>query len=268
MFQSSDDKPDSLTTVSIMHDLSSNIIFTTIKPTVDTLTQSFDAEGQNPDMYQLPEYFFEGFPETMSLEITSDSSVTLLGNVDDRSGVLTIGSPLFAKSHDMTIDYFGGRPYAIRGDVNVKKDGSHKTITEIDFETSFRPLSITTILKSANRDTLVFHADSVPDTLKAKTSYRSFYAPVTIIEKIEDGSTFEAETDTPVEEESVEQEVDAPETPAEVETQTDEPAQEAEDPPVSTTEQDSNITENPSPEDPLDQIENLPAEAQPDSTGS
>ena len=75
--------------------------------------------------------------------------------------------------------------------------------------------------------------------------------------------------DTPAEEESVEQEVDAPETPAEVETQTDEPAQEAEtDTPVSTTEQDSNITENPSPEDPLDQIENLPAEAQPDSTGS
>ena len=71
-----------------------------------------------------------------------------MGNVDDRSGVLTIGSPLFAKSHDMTIDYFGGRPYAIRGDVNVKKDGSHKTITEIDFETSFRPLSITTILKA------------------------------------------------------------------------------------------------------------------------
>ena len=57
VFQSSDDKPDSLITVSIMHDLSSNIIFTTIKPTVDTLTQSFDAEGQNPDMYQLPEYF-------------------------------------------------------------------------------------------------------------------------------------------------------------------------------------------------------------------
>tara|TARA_Y100001936_G_C16088987_1_gene684339 strand:+ start:1163 stop:3475 length:2313 start_codon:yes stop_codon:yes gene_type:complete len=286
VFQSSDDKPDSLITVSIMHDLSSNIIFTTIKPTVDTLTQSFDAEGQNPDMYQLPEYFFEGFPETMSLEITSDSSVTLLGNVDDRSGVLTIGSPLFAKSHDMTIDYFGGRPYAIRGDVNVKKDGSHKTITEIDFETSFRPLSITTILKSANRDTLVFHADSVPDTLKAKTSYRSFYAPVTIIEKIEDGSTLEAETDTPAEaetqtdepaqegetdtpaEESVDQEVGGPDTPAEAETQTDEPAQEAEDPAVSTTEQDSNITENPSPEDPLDQIENLPAEAQPDSTGS
>ena len=78
----------------------------------------------------------------------------------------------------------------------------------------------------------------------------------------------EAETDTPVEEESVEQEVDAPETPAEVETQTEEPAQEAEDPPVSKTEQDSNIKENPSPEDPLDQIENLPAEAQPDSTGS
>ena len=73
VFQSSDDKPDSLVTITIMHDLSSNIIFTTIKPAVDTLTQSFDAEGQDPNMYQLPEYFFEGFPDELSLEITSEN---------------------------------------------------------------------------------------------------------------------------------------------------------------------------------------------------
>ncbi len=42
---------------------------------------------------------------------------------------------------------------------------------------------IKSLLSSANRDTLVFHADSIPDTLKAKTSYKSFYSPVTIIKK-------------------------------------------------------------------------------------
>ena len=85
-FESSEEKPDSLVTVSVMHDLSSNIIYTSIKPSMDTLTQSFDAEGVNPEMYQLPEYFFEGFPETMSLEATSDSSVKLLETERKKSG--------------------------------------------------------------------------------------------------------------------------------------------------------------------------------------
>ena len=44
--------------------------------------------------------------------------------------------------HDIIIEYFGGRPHAIRGDVNVKNDGSHKTLTEIDFESAFSPVKI------------------------------------------------------------------------------------------------------------------------------
>ena len=93
----------------------------------------------------------------------------------------------------MVIEYFGGRPYAIRGDVNVKKDGSHKTLTEIDFDSFFSPVMIKSFLSSANRDTLVFHADSIPDTLKAKTTYKSFYSPVTIIKKAADESLKSAE---------------------------------------------------------------------------
>ena len=193
VFQSSNEKPDSIVTVSIMHDLATNIIFTSIKPSADTLTQSFDAEGVNPDMYELPEYFFEGFPEAMGLDVTSDSSLNLLAASKNRSGILTIQSPLFAKTHDMVIEYFGGRPYAIRGDVNVKKDGSHKTLTEIDFDSFFSPVMIKSFLSSANRDTLVFHADSIPDTLKAKTTYKSFYSPVTIIKKAADESLKSAE---------------------------------------------------------------------------
>ena len=204
-FESSEEKPDSLVTVSVMHDLSSNIIFTSIKPSMDTLTQSFDAEGVNPEMYQLPEYFFEGFPETMSLEATSDSSVKLLETERKKSGVLTIQSPLFSKSHDIVIEYFGGRPHAIRGNVNVKKDGSHKTLTEIDFESAFTPTFITSLLSSVNRDTLVFHADSIPDTLKAKTQYKSFYSPVKIIEKAADTVIETPEPEAPAAVEDVEE---------------------------------------------------------------
>ena len=84
----------------------------------------------------------------------------------------------------MTISYFGGQPHAIRGDISVKENGSHKTLTEIDFESSFTPLNISTWLNPVSRDTFVFHADSLPDTLRTKVDYRSFYAPATILEKV------------------------------------------------------------------------------------
>ena len=40
---------------------------------------------------------------------------------------------------------------------------------------------------------MVFHADSIPDTLKAKTTYKSFYSPITIIKKASDESLKSAE---------------------------------------------------------------------------
>tara|TARA_B100001996_G_scaffold88557_1_gene65692 strand:+ start:9242 stop:11515 length:2274 start_codon:yes stop_codon:yes gene_type:complete len=252
-FQSSEEKPDSLVTVSIMHDLSSNIIYTSMKPSADTLTQSFDAEGVNPEMYQLPEYFFEGFPSTMSLETTSDSSLTLLQTKREKSGVLTIQSPLFSKSHDIVIEYFGGRPHAIRGDVNVKKDGSHKTLTEIDFESAFSPILIKSLLSSVNRDTLVFHADSIPDTLKAKTQYKSFYSPVKVIEKAMDKSLENPEPDAPAAVEDVE-EVPADSTEA----------TEAADIPTETDNSESEqLIENPEPDAPaaVEDVEEVPADS-------
>ena len=61
VFQSSNEKPDSIVTVSIMHDLASNIIFTSIKPSADTLTQSFDAEGQTQICMNCPNTFLKDF---------------------------------------------------------------------------------------------------------------------------------------------------------------------------------------------------------------
>ncbi len=37
-------------------------------------------------------------------------------------------------------------------------------------------------LTPAARDTFVFHSDSIPDTLKTKTSFQSFYSPATKLE--------------------------------------------------------------------------------------
>ena len=40
------------------------------------------------------------------------------------------------------------------------------------------------MLVHANRDTFVFAADSVPDTLETSINYRSFYSPVTIVKEL------------------------------------------------------------------------------------
>ena len=40
------------------------------------------------------------------------------------------------------------------------------------------------MLVPANRDTFVFAADSVPDTLETVINYRSFYSPVTIAKEL------------------------------------------------------------------------------------
>ena len=132
-------------------------------------------------LYEYPDYYFEGFPETMVLDTLVGGGLSLLTTGEKKSGTVVLRSPLYAKDHSVEFSYFGGRPYAVRGNINVKEDGSHKTLTEIDFESSFTPLAISSFLASANRDTFVFAVDSVPDTLETTIYYRSFYSPVKII---------------------------------------------------------------------------------------
>ena len=184
-FISSSAQPDSLVTLSIIHDLSNNIFYASLLPALDSLSQSFDLEGWDKNRYMFPEYFFEGFSLNMSLDsINGSGVVSLLSSQEMASGLVSISSPLYDQQHGMTISYFGGKPHAIRGDISVKDNGSHKTLTEIDFESSFSPTNINVWLNPVNRDTLIFHADSIPDTLKIKATFRSFYSPAKVINKI------------------------------------------------------------------------------------
>jgi hypothetical protein len=184
IFKSSQKKPESLVTLSLIHDLSTNIFYATISASRDTLNQSFDPEAWQPRLYEFPEYYFEGFPSTMALDTLVSDKLSLLSTNEKKSGTISLYSPLFAKDHSIEFSYFGGHPYAIRGDINVKEDGSHKTLTEVDFESSFVPLNISSMLVPANRDTFIFAADSVPDTLETSINYRSFYSPVTIVKEL------------------------------------------------------------------------------------
>ena len=113
------------------------------------------------------------------MDSTKTGALTFLSSDTAFSGNISLSCPLYNQDHDITIFYFGGRPYSIRGDIGVKKDGSQKTITEIDFDSSIIPLTMNAWLTPAARDTFVFHSDSIPDTLKTKTGFQSFYSPAT-----------------------------------------------------------------------------------------
>jgi len=66
--------PDSsLTTISIDHDLIKNIINITNSNTSDSIPQSYSPEDWNPDWYLYPNYVFNGFPETLSMDSVNNN---------------------------------------------------------------------------------------------------------------------------------------------------------------------------------------------------
>ena len=198
-FKSSENKPDSIITLSLVHDLKNNTFYASIYPSSDSLTQSFDPAGWKTKLSSFPEYFFEGFPNNMALDSLSNSGLSLLSAKKKMSGSITLYSPLPSQDHKIVLKYFGGRPHALRGDINVREKGYYRTLAEIDFEKSFTPLSVSSLLSPVSRDTFLFHEDSLPDTLRASMEYRSFYAPVTILDNLKPGSRnslYQAEADS------------------------------------------------------------------------
>ena len=80
----------------------------------------------------------------------------------------------------------------------------------------------------------------------------------------------EPEVEAPAEEPVLDEEAVDVESPVEVEAQTEEPVTEpeVEAPPSQATDKIDDVTEPPSAENPTNEIENVPVEVQPDSTGS
>ena len=61
--------PDSIvTTINIIHDLKNNTLELTKSPTNDSIPQSYSPEDWNSEWYQYPEYVFNGFPSTLSMD--------------------------------------------------------------------------------------------------------------------------------------------------------------------------------------------------------
>lgn len=177
-FKSTANDPDVIVTLSLIHDLEKNLLYTTIYPPLDTIPQSFHPEDWDPDLYAYPEYFFDGYPAQMSMDSSARGINFSLPKVRaHEEGVIGLTSPL-GDDHSIHIYYTGGLPHVVRGEVRVKDNGSHRIITEIDFADSFRPIRITAGFKPSQQDTVVFY----PDTSRQETA--KIYAPATELKPV------------------------------------------------------------------------------------
>ena len=182
--QSTGEPPESIKTLSLIHNLSSNSILTEVKPKGNEDTQSLSPENVSSDYYKYPNYVYKGLSsDGMEIQTINQDTIEILKTDKEISGIILLTSPMYEDDHLYEISYYGGRPYAIRGDVKINDDSTQTTITEIDFETSFEVANIKSWLVPAIRDTIIINPDSLPDTLRTKYDYKSFYAPAKILIK-------------------------------------------------------------------------------------
>ena len=65
-----DARLDSITTLTMVHDMQTNVVFLSISPTKDSLSQSYQPEALDPILFEFPNYFFEGFPTSLDMDCT------------------------------------------------------------------------------------------------------------------------------------------------------------------------------------------------------
>ena len=143
---SKDTSQKATTTLTIIHDLESNVMYMSVEPKLDTLPQSFHPEAWSSDLYGYPEYFFEGFPGTMKMDSVRQSLVFSFGE-DVKTNILNSSvmmmSPL-NPMHWLSLYMDEGALLEIRGEVKVKENQSKKIIIEIDFTGDFFPQMLRT----------------------------------------------------------------------------------------------------------------------------
>lgn len=127
---------DSLTTISMVHDMQTNVVFLSISPLKDSLSQSYQPNSFDPTLFEFPDYFFEGFPASLGMDFT-DRLIRFSFDEDSTAKPETHGIYLSATSpsipaQSLAVFLDKGELQAIRGEVKVRENGSKKITTEFD----------------------------------------------------------------------------------------------------------------------------------------
>ena len=133
---------DSVTTLTMVHDMQTNIIFMSISPGVDSISQSYQPEAFDPKLFEFPDYFFEGFPTSLGMDFKDKLikfSFDDSGDSANYQGLYLSSTTPSSPSQSLAVFLNEGTLQAIRGEVKVRENGSKKITTEFDISGYLEP---------------------------------------------------------------------------------------------------------------------------------
>ena len=133
---------DSITTLTMVHDMQTNIIFMSILPEADSISQSYQPEAFDPKLFEFPDYFFEGFPTSLGMDFKDKLikfSFDDSGDSANYQGLYLSATTPSNPSQSLAVFLNEGTLQAIRGEVKVRENGSKKITTQFDIAGYLEP---------------------------------------------------------------------------------------------------------------------------------
>jgi len=155
-----DARLDSITTLTMVHDMQTNVVFMSVSPQQDSLSQSYQPEAFDPKLFEFPDYFFEGFPTSLDMDFTDKLiRFSFDGEADSVfKGIYLSSTTPSIPSQSLAVFLDEGKLQAVRGEVVVRANGSKKITTEFDLTGFVEPSVMFSRLIQ----------ESFPDDLKTK----------------------------------------------------------------------------------------------------
>ena len=135
-------KTDSVTTLIMVHDMQTNVVFMSILPERDSLSQSYQPEAFDPTLFEFPDYFFDGFPTSLGMDFTDKLiRFSFSGNSDTtiHRGIYLSSTTPSVPAQSLAVFMDEGKLQAIRGEIIVRENGSKKVTTEFDLDGYVEP---------------------------------------------------------------------------------------------------------------------------------
>ena len=136
-----DARLDSITTLTMVHDMQTNVVFMSISPTDDSVSQSYQPESFDPKLFEFPDYFFEGFPNSLDMDFNEKLIRFSFDGVKDSlyQGIYLSSTTPSVPTQSLAVFMDQGKLQAIRGEVVVRSNGYKKVTTEYDLTGNVRP---------------------------------------------------------------------------------------------------------------------------------
>ena len=133
-----------VTQISLIHDLKTNMLLVSKSPVSSAIPQSFNPEAWDSQLHKYPEYLFDGFPATISME-SFDAGIQFRieeeAEIAKQTPFIEMVSPS-DPSQKFKLYFKSGDVKSIKSVVKVRKSGSRKTVTRIDFIGEINPIAV------------------------------------------------------------------------------------------------------------------------------